>query len=127
MSLTLEITDTQAGKKTYTEAELGAPFTISDVEGKSQNTTLDGNVYVDYAYNKKSFSVDLFNLSDTDYATIRGYYDRQFTLNRFPTISIPELSISNMVVFFEISSRNIVSQCLTTDKITLKFRETIQP
>lgn len=125
MSLTLTITDTTTSK-TYNEAELSDPLTIEDVEGKSQNTTLDGNVYVDFAYAKKSISVSIFNLSATDYATIRGFYDRQFTNNRFPTISIPELSISNMAVFFEISSREINDKCLHTDKITLKFRETIQ-
>lgn len=114
-------------EKTYTEAELGAPLTISDVEGKSQNTTLNGNIYVDFIYNKKSFTVDIFNLTPSDYATIRAFYDSQFTSGNFPTISIPELDISNMVVFFEISSRNIVNQCLLTDKLTLKFRETVQP
>lgn len=126
MSLTLTITDTTTSK-TYNEAELSNPLTIADVEGKSQNTTLDGNVYVDFAYTKKSISVSIFNLSATDYATIRGFYDRQFTNNRFPTISIPELSISNMVVFFEISSREINDKCLHTDEITLNFRETVQP
>lgn len=126
MSLTLTIKDSTASK-TYTEAELGAPLTISDVEGKSQNTTLDGNIYVDYAYNKKSLAVDIFNLTPSDYATIRGFYDRQFSSAAFPTISIPELGISEMIVFFEISDRDIVNQCLTTDKLTLKFRETVQP
>lgn len=114
-------------EKTYTEAELGAPLTISDVEGKSQNTTLNGNIYVDFAYNKKSFTVDIFNLTPSDYATIRAFYDLQFTSGNFPTVSIPELDITNMVVFLEISNRNIVNQCLLTDKLTLKFRETVQP
>lgn len=113
--------------KTYTETELGAPFTISDIEGKSQNTTLDGNIYVDFIYDKKQFSVDIFNLTPSKYEEIRGFYDYQFTSGQFPTISIPELNIENMVVFFEISSRNIVNQCLLTNKLTLKFRETVQP
>lgn len=111
---------------TYTETELSNPLTITDIEGKSQNTTLNGNIYVDYVYNKKSFSVSIFNLKSADYATIRGFYDRQFTLNEFPLLSIPELNISEMPVFFEIGSREINSQCIVTDKLTLKFRETAQ-
>lgn len=111
---------------TYTETELSNPLTITDIEGKSQNTTLNGNIYVDYVYNKKSFSVSIFNLKAADYATIRGFYDRQFTLNEFPLLSIPELNISEMPVFFEIGSREINSQCIVTDKLTLKFRETAQ-
>ena len=111
---------------TYTEAELSNPLTITDVEGKSQNTTLDGNIYVDYAYNKKAFSVSIFNLRCIDYAIIRGFYDRQFTLGEFPTLTIPELCIYNMPVFFEIGRREINSQCIRTDKLELNFRETTQ-
>lgn len=126
MSLTLTLTD-GTSSKTYTESELSNPLTITDVEGKSTSTTLDGNIYVDYAYNKKSFSVDIFNLSDSDYADIRGFYDRQFSTGNFPTLTIAELSITSMVVFFEIGSRSINDKCLTTNKLTLKFRETVQP
>ena len=130
MSLTLTLTrgtGNSAVSKTYTESQLSSPFTISDVEGKSSTTTLNGNVYVDFAYSKKAFQVDIFNLSVSDYSDIRAFYDYQFTSGNFITLSIPELSISNMPVYMEMSKRNIVSQCLTTDKLTLNFRETVQP
>lgn len=124
------IMDVAAGssinEKTYTEVELSDPLTITDVEGKSSITTLNGNVYVDYVYNKKEFTVSIFNLSASDYAEIRGFYDRQFTLHEFPTITIPELGISDMVVYFQIGDREINSQCIKTNKLTLKFRETAQ-
>lgn len=123
----LEVSASTAVTKTYTEAELGVPLTIADVEGKSQTTTLDGNIFVDWAYNKKQFSVDLFNLTPIDYAEIRSFYEYQFLSSEFPTITIPELNITDMPVFMEMSTRNIVNKCLLTDKITLKFRETIQP
>lgn len=123
----LEITVNKFVERTYIETELSSPLTISDVEGKSQNTTLNGNVYIDYIYSKKSFTVSLFNLTTEDYADIRAFYDSQFTTGQFPLLSIEELGISSMVVAMEISSRNIVNQCLITDKITLNFRETVQP
>jgi hypothetical protein len=123
----LEVKASTSIAKTYTEVEIGSPFTISDVEGKSSTTTLNGNVYVDFAYSKKAFQVDIFNLSASDYSDIRDFYDYQFTSGKFITLSIPELSISNMPVYMEMSKRNIVSQCLTTDKLTLNFRETVQP
>lgn len=113
--------------KTYTEVEIGSPFTIADVEGKSSNTTLDGNVYVDWAYNKKQYSFDLFNLTPQDYADIRAFYNYQFNNSAFPTITVPELNIDKLPVYMEISSRNIINQCLLTDKLTIKFRETVQP
>lgn len=132
MSITLTIKDYDennvvANTKTYTEGEVSNPLTIKDVEGKSQNTTLSGDVYVDFVYNKKNIDFKLFNLSSTDYATIRGFYDRQFTNNRFPTITITELGITDMVVLMSIGEREINSQCITTDSITLNFRETVQP
>lgn len=124
---TLEVKAATNIKKTYTEVEIGSPFTISDVEGKSSNTTLDGNVYVDWAYNKKQYSFDLFNLTPQDYADIRAFYDYQFSSSAFPTITVPELNIDKLPVYMEISSRNIINQCLLTDKLTIKFRETVQP
>lgn len=123
----LDVTSEAPIYKTYTEVEIGSPFTISDVEGKSSNTTLDGNVYVDWAYNKKQYSFDLFNLTPQDYADIRAYYDYQFSSSAFPTITVPELNIEKLPVYMEISSRNIINQCLLTDKLTIKFRETVQP
>jgi hypothetical protein len=123
----LEVKVSTSIAKIYTEVEIGSPFTISDVEGKSSTTTLNGNVYVDFAYSKKAFQVDIFNLSTSDYSDIRAFYDYQFTSGKFITLSIPELSIANMPVYMEMSKRNIVSQCLTTDKLTLNFRETVQP
>lgn len=123
----LDVTAEVSLYKTYTEVEIGSPFTIADVEGKSSNTTLDGNVYVDWAYNKKQYSFDLFNLTPQDYADIRAYYDYQFSNSAFPTITVPELNIDKLPVYMEISSRNIINQCLLTDKLTIKFRETVQP
>ena len=123
----LEVKASSTVTKTYTEVEIGSPFTIADVEGKSSNTTLDGNVYVDWAYNKKQYSFDLFNLTPQDYADIRAYYDYQFNNSAFPTITVPELNIDKLPVYMEISSRNIINQCLLTDKLTIKFRETVQP
>ena len=123
----LDVTVSSNITKTYTEVEIGSPFTIADVEGKSSNTTLDGNVYVDWAYNKKQYSFDLFNLTPQDYADIRAFYDYQFNNSAFPTITVPELNIDKLPVYMEISSRNIINQCLLTDKLTIKFRETVQP
>ena len=123
----LEVKASTTITKTYTEVEIGSPFTIADVEGKSSNTTLDGNVYVDWAYNKKQYSFDLFNLTPQDYADIRAFYDYQFNNSAFPTITVPELNIDKLPVYMEISSRNIINQCLLTDKLTIKFRETVQP
>lgn len=123
----LDVTVSSNITKTYTEVEIGSPFTIADVEGKSSNTTLDGNVYVDWAYNKKQYSFDLFNLTPQDYSDIRAFYDYQFNNSAFPTITVPELNIDKLPVYMEISSRNIINQCLLTDKLTIKFRETVQP
>lgn len=132
MSLTLTIKDYDAqgqvaNTKTYSEAEVSNPLTIKDVEGKSQNTTLSGDVYVDFVYNKKSIDFKLFNLSASDYEAIRGFYNRQFTNNRFPTITITELGITDLVVFMTMGNREINSQCIKTDSISLNFRETVQP
>lgn len=124
MSITLTIEDSSKSK-TYSELEIGSPLTISDIQGKAENTTLSGDVYVDFVYKKQEFSVQFPYPDEDEYLELRGFYDRQFTTNSFPTISIPELGIEDMVVYMDLSSRDIVSQCLDSDTITATFRETV--
>lgn len=124
MSITLTIEDSSKSK-TYSELEIGSPLTISDIQGKAENTTLSGDVYVDFVYKKQEFSVQFPYPDEDEYLELRGFYDRQFTTNSFPTISIPELGIEEMVVYMDLSSRDIISQCLDSDTITVTFRETV--
>lgn len=123
MSLTLTLTDTV---DTVTYNLLEVPFTTEDVAGKTDITTLSGNVYVDYLYNKRRWIHKWKTMSESEYNKLRGFYDRQLSLYKFPLLSIPEYGIENVPVVMSISARKTVNNCLRVEDVEIKLRETTQ-
>lgn len=123
MSLTLTLTDDNA-TEVYTL--LPSPFTKSRVMGKSEVTTQSGDIYTDYVYKKFEFKYEWDFLSAAEYAVLEGFFNRQFSLNKYPRITIPELGVENMVVRMELSDQNIVNNCGMVEKVGISFRETTQ-
>ena len=123
MSLTLTLTDTQ---DTVTYTMLEVPFTTEDVEGKSEITTLSGDVYVDYLYNKRRWTHRWATLSEAEYNKLRGFYERQFTTYKFPLLSVPEYGVENVPVVMNFSARKTINQCLRVEDVEITLRETVQ-
>lgn len=123
MSLTLTLTDTQ---DTVTYELLEVPFTTEDVVGKSDITTLSGNVYVDFLYDKRRWKHKWKTMSEAEYNKLRGFYDRQLTLYKFPLLSIPEYGIEDVPVVMSISARKTVNNCLRVEDVEITLRETVQ-
>lgn len=123
MSLTLTLTDAQDAV-TYTLLEV--PLTTEDVEGKSEITTLGGNVYVDFLYGKRLWRHSWKTMSEAGYNKLRGFYDRQFTNFKFPLLSIPEYGVENVPVSMTISARKTVNNCLRVEDVEITLRETVQ-
>ena len=123
MSLTLTIKDDTL-TKVYPLLEV--PLTKKREVGKTEITTLNGNVYTDYIYKKFVFEHKWAWMSEDDYRVIEGFYDRQFINHKYPIISIPELGIENMVCAMELSDQEIVSNCGTVENVTITLRETTQ-
>ncbi len=123
MSLTLTLTDTQ---DTVTYTLLEVPFTTEDVTGKSEITTLSGNIYVDYLYNKRQWKHKWKTMSEAQYNKLRGFYDRQLTTYKFPLLSVPEYGVENVPVAMNISARKTVNNCLRVEDVEITLRETVQ-
>lgn len=123
MSLTLTLTDTQ---DTVTYTLLEVPFTTEDVTGKSEIAVLSGNVYVDYLYNKRRWKHKWKTMSEAEYNKLRGFYDRQLSLYKFPLLSIPEYGVENVPVVMGISARKTVNNCLRVEDVEITLRETTQ-
>ncbi|MBR2681037.1 MAG: hypothetical protein IKE23_09865, partial [Exiguobacterium sp.] len=98
----------------------------SRVMGKSEVTTQSGDIYTDYVYKKFEFKYEWDFLSAAEYAVLEGFFNRQFSLNKYPRITIPELGVENMVVRMELSDQNIVNNCGMVEKVKISFRETTQ-
>ena len=123
MSLTLTLTDTQ---DTVTYTLLEVPLTTEDITGKGEVTTLNGEVYVDYLYNKRRWKHKWKSMTEAEYNKIRGFYDRQLTLYKLPLLSIPEYSVSNVPVVMTISARKTVNNCRGVEDVEITLRESAQ-
>lgn len=123
MSLTLTITD-DTTSETYTV--LPSPFTKSRVMGKSEVTTQSGDVYTDYVYKKFEFEYKWKFLSEAEYAVLEGFFNRQFSLNKYPRITIPSLGVEDMVVRMELGDQDIINNCGMVQNVKVSFRETTQ-
>lgn len=123
MSLTLTLTDTQ---DTVTYTLLEVPFTTEDVTGTTSVTTLSGNVYTDYLYDKRQWKHKWSWMTEADYNKLRGFFDRQFTLYKYPLLSIPDYGVENVPVKMEISARKTIDNCLRVEDVEIKLRETAQ-
>lgn len=105
---------------------LEIPLVLTTIEGATDVQTLDFNIYTDFITTKRLASHTWAYLSEAEYNTLKGYYDRQFTLFEYPTITITELGITNMVVRMTLNPQSIIDHCGTVEGVTVSFRESKQ-
>lgn len=105
---------------------LEVPLAESTIELATDIQTLDGNVYTDFISQKRSWSHTWVYMSLSDYNLLRGFYDRQFTLFKYPLLTIDFYSISAVPVRMYIDKKSIIDNCGTLGGVTVTFRETAQ-
>lgn len=123
MSLALTITDDNTSI-TYTL--LPSPFNKKREIGESKVLTASGDIYTDYVYKKFEFEYEWGFLTAEEYAILEGFFNRQYSLNKYPRISIPELGVDNMVAKMELSDQSIINNCGMVEKVKVSFRESTQ-
>lgn len=106
--------------------DLEVPLTITTLEGATDVQTLDYNIYTDFVTTKRTVAHTWLYLTETDYNNLKAFYDRQFTLFEYPSISISALSITDMVVRMNLNPQSIIDLCGTVQGVTVSFRETSQ-
>lgn len=102
------------------------PLTESIIEGATDVQTLDLNVYTDFFANKRQWENTIAYMSEEDFNRLRDFYIRQFSLWQYPTISIPDLNVNDVVVRMRLSPKNVINNCGTVNNVGLTFRETVQ-
>lgn len=105
---------------------LHVPLTQSDIEGATDVATLDMNLYTDFFAKKRLWAHTWRYMTETDFNVLKGFYDRQFTLFQYPTLTITELGVSAVVVRMTLSPQNIIDNCGTVEDVSVTFRETVQ-
>lgn len=105
---------------------LEVPLAINTIEGATDVQTLDYNIYTDFIALKRLITHTWAYLSEDDFNNLKGFYDRQFIFFEYPTISIPALSITDIVVRMNLNPQTIIDKCGTVDNVTVSFRESKQ-
>lgn len=105
---------------------LNVPLTQQVLEGAVDVETLDGNVYTDFVSQKRLWTHMWAYLSEAEFTTLKGFYERQFTLLKYPLITINKLAVSNIPVRMTLSPRSIIDNCGTVENVEVTFRETSQ-
>lgn len=122
--ITFTLSDSQ---DTVTHELYDVPFTDAEASGgEEQITTLNGNVYVDYIYTKRTWTREFAFLKESDYLKLKAFQERQRTTYKFPLLSIPEFNIVNVPVYLQISDRKTTNACGDVVDVTLTMRETVQ-
>lgn len=111
---------------TWTSQAPNTPLVQSVIEASTEVTTLDLNLYIDLLSTKRMWTITFGYMTASDYALLRGFYDRQYTALRFPDVTIPDLSVSGVVVRASLTDQNITDQSGLVENVTLTLRETIQ-
>lgn len=121
--ITFTLTDSE-DSKTYTLYD--APFTDYEEGGEESITTLDGNVYVDFLYTKRTWEREFSYMTEQDYLELKAFVDRQRTKFKFPRLSIPAFGVENIPVYMQISERQTINSCGGVQDVKLTMRETVQ-
>lgn len=110
----------------HTFQALEVPLTITTLEGAVDVVTLDNNMSTYFTANKRQWSHTWAYMTEDEYNFLKGYYDRQWTLYKYPRLTISELGVSNIPARMTLSPQNIIDHCATVNNVGVTFRESIQ-
>lgn len=107
---------------------LEIPITDDDIEGASDNTTLDGNVYTDFLYLKKKWKQSFKQMDNTTYQRLRGFYTRQFSTGVYPELSMTNLAtnttlVSSQAVRMTLKDGGVINECGCRRNVQIELRE----
>lgn len=105
---------------------LNVPLVQTVLEGAVDVQTLDMNIFTDFVAQKRLWTHTWSYMDEADFEILKGFFDRQFTLYKYPTITIAGLDVTDVAVRMSISPRQIIDNCGTVEDVEVNFRETSQ-
>ena len=121
--MNIELTDT-LGFDSF--GLVAPPAQISTIEGATDIVTLDNNLSTYFTENKREWSNSWSYMSEEEYSTLKGYYDRQWTTFQFPLLTIDQLNVSGQVVRMYLNTQSVINNCGLVEGVEVRFRETVQ-
>lgn len=122
MPIEMILTDDVA---TETLPPLEVPLTVTPLDGTQDVQTADNNISTYFTFRKKEWSHTWAYLTEDEFNLLKAFYDRQFNLTilKYPRLSIPYYSVSNVPVRMYLSPQDIIDNCGTVQNVTVTFRE----
>lgn len=112
--------------QTWVSPSPNTPLSEKIIESSFDVTTLDLNLYVDLMNTKKMWTIRWGYMSAEDYAVLRSFYDRQYSLLEFPDVTIPDLGVSGVVTRMTLSDQDITDESGLVENVTVTLQETVQ-
>lgn len=112
--------------QTWVSPAPNTPLSEKVIESSFDVTTLDLNLYVDLMNTKKMWTIRWGYMNAEDYAILRSFYDRQYSLLEFPDVTIPDLGVSGVVTRMTISDQDITDESGLVENVTITLQETVQ-
>lgn len=116
----LTLTDSTA-TQSFNQAEI--PVTTTPVEIATDVQVLSGNVYTDFIAQKRTWTRTFRFLDKATFDSLKGFYDRQFTLFTYPRVTIVAEEVSDIPVRMTLSGTNVIDNCGLIQEVTVSFRE----
>lgn len=123
MSYAITLTDSVTSE-TYTN--LSPPLEEQIIEGATDVTTIDMNLYTDFFGLKNLWSHTWPYMSEDEFTGLRDFYLRQFTTYEYPLLTITELGVTDVPVRMSITPQRIIDNCGTVEDVSVTFRESVQ-
>ena len=109
---------------------LEIPIEDKDIEGATDNTTIDGNIFTDYLWLKKQFVQKWTIMDATTYVKLRGFYTRQWENAEAPTYTLEDSDSVEIYpatpVRLSLTDGGVIDNCGTRQNVQLTMRETVQ-
>ncbi len=123
MAITTTITDSTGS---YALPTINAPLSIEKLDAATDVVTLSNEMYTDFTVQKRGWVYPYSTLTEDEYNTIKGYYDRQFTLFQYPRITTPHYDVSDVPVRMYLNTQDVYNNCGSVENVEIRFRETSQ-
>lgn len=126
MAITITITDAQ-DSQTFSLIE--APLVSAPIIAETDVKTVDNNISTYYTGTKRGFTVSFGYMSDSEYAILLGFRDRQYTNMKYPTITISgatNIPSTAITAKMTLNDQRIITNCGLVEGVSADFRESKQ-
>lgn len=99
-------------------------FATSTIESAQDVQTADNNISTYFTPNKRQWTHTWNYLSEAQFNEIKGFYDRQFTLYKYPLLTVGDDDVTNVPVRMYLDPKRVIDDCNIIQGVTITLRET---